>query len=337
MAEAVDSGNGNGGNDAARRCGFIAVLGAPNAGKSTLINRLVGAKVSIVTPKVQTTRSRILGVARLGETQMVYVDTPGIFAPKRRLERAMVSAAWRGAHDADVVVVLVDARRGFDSDTARIVAGLAERKRQAVLALNKIDLVKRERLLPLAAELGESGVFSETFMISALKGDGVDDLRSHLAGRMAAGPWLYPEDQLSDIPLRLLAAEVTREKLFLRLHQELPYALTVETESWQERDDGGVRIEQIIYLLRDNHKPIVLGKGGSQIKAVGQAAREDLAELLGRPVHLFLHVKVAPKWTDDPNRYRDMGLEFPTSGAGGFRRGACRSLLLQEEDLAHIM
>ncbi len=295
----------------ATRCGFVALVGAPNAGKSTLLNLLVGSKVSIVTPKVQTTRTRITGICMAGEAQIVFLDTPGIFAPKRRLERAMVSAAWRGAHDADVVVVLVDARRGLDSDTARIVAGLGEQKRQAVLALNKVDLVKRETLLPLAAELGDSGVFSETFMISALKGDGVDSLRDHLAGRMLAGPWLYPEDQLSDIPLRLLAAEVTREKLFLRLHQELPYALTVETESWQERDDGGVRIEQTIYLLRSGHKPIVLGKGGSQIKAVGQAAREDLAELLGRPVHLFLHVKVAPKWTDDPSRYRDMGLEFP--------------------------
>ena len=305
------SDHGVGDGEPATRCGFVALVGAPNAGKSTLLNLLVGGKVSIVTPKVQTTRTRITGICMAGEAQIVFLDTPGIFAPKRRLERAMVSAAWRGAHDADVVVVLVDARRGFDSDTARIVAGLAEQKRQAVLALNKIDLVKRERLLPLAAELGETGVFSETFMISALKGDGVDSLRDHLAGRMLAGPWLYPEDQLSDIPLRLLAAEVTREKLFLRLHQELPYALTVETESWQERDDGGVRIEQTIYLLRSGHKPIVLGKGGSQIKAVGQAAREDLAELLGRPVHLFLHVKVAPKWTDDPSHYRDMGLEFP--------------------------
>jgi GTP-binding protein Era len=308
-----DPGTGHGVADGepVTRCGFVALVGAPNAGKSTLLNLLVGGKVSIVTPKVQTTRTRITGICMAGEAQIIFLDTPGIFAPKRRLERAMVNAAWRGARDADVVVVLVDARRGFDADTARIVTGLGDQKRQAVLALNKVDLVKRESLLPLAAELGESGVFTETFMISALKGDGVDSLRDHLAGRMLAGPWLYPEDQLSDIPLRLLAAEVTREKLFLRLHQELPYALTVETESWQERDDGGVRIEQTIYLLRSGHKPIVLGKGGSQIKAVGQAAREDLAELLGRPVHLFLHVKVAPKWTDDPSRYRDMGLEFP--------------------------
>ena len=304
-----DPGAADGGP--ATRCGFVALVGAPNAGKSTLLNLLVGGKVSIVTPKVQTTRTRITGICMAGQAQIVFLDTPGIFKPKRRLERAMVNAAWRGARDADVVVVLVDVRRGFDADTARIVTGLGEQKRRAVLALNKIDLVKRTRLLPLAAELGESGIFSETFMISALKGDGVDGLRDHLAGRMLAGPWLYPEDQIADIPLRLLAAEVTREKLFLRLHQELPYALTVETESWQERDDGGVRIEQTIYLLRKGHKPIVLGKGGSQIKAVGQAAREDLAELLGRPVHLFLHVKVAPKWTDDPSRYRDMGLEFP--------------------------
>ena len=312
-----DPGSGHGSSPGAAdgapatRCGFVALVGAPNAGKSTLLNLMVGGKVSIVTPKVQTTRTRITGICMAGEAQIVFLDTPGIFKPKRRLERAMVRAAWSGAHDADVVVVLVDARRGFDPDTGRIVTGLADLGRPAVLALNKVDLVRRETLLPLAAELRDSGVFSETFMISALKGDGVDDLRSHLAGRMAAGPWLYPEDQLSDIPVRLLAAEITREKLFLRLHQELPYALTVETETWQERDDGGVRIEQTIYLLRDNHKAIVLGKGGSQIKAVGQAAREDLAELLGRPVHLFLHVKVAPKWTDDPSRYRDMGLEFP--------------------------
>ena len=223
----------------------------------------------------------------------------------------MVTAAWSGAHDADLVVLLVDARRGFDGDTRRIVDGLVKRKRQAVLALNKIDGIRREALLPLAAKLNQTGVFSDSFMISALKGDGVDDLRDFLAARMPTGPWLYPEDQLSDIPLRLLAAETTREKLFLRLHQELPYALGVETESWQERRDGSIRIDQVIYVLRDSHKPIVLGKGGRQIKAVGQAAREDLEAFLGQRVHLFIHVKVAPKWTDDPSRYRDMGLEFP--------------------------
>ena len=295
----------------ATRCGFVALVGAPNAGKSTLLNLLVGGKVSIVTPKVQTTRARVVGICLAGATQIVFLDTPGIFAPKRRLERAMVTAAWSGAHDADIVVVLVDAQRGADADTARIVEGLARQNRRAILALNKIDTVRREILLPLAAALGETGVFSDTFMVSALKGDGVSDLRDVLAGRVPAGPWLYPEDQISDVSLRLLAAEVTREKLFLRLHQELPYALTVETESWQEHGSRGVRIDQVIYVLRDSHKPIVLGKGGRQIKAVGQAARHELEDMLGHPVHLFLRVKVAPGWTDDPSRYRDMGLEFP--------------------------
>ena len=299
-------------NPAATRCGFVALVGAPNAGKSTLLNLMVGAKVSIVTPKVQTTRTRITGICMAGDdTQIIFLDTPGIFEPKRRLERAMVSAAWGGAHDADWVVVLVDVKRGFDRDTKRIIEGLASRKRRAVLALNKIDGARRDALLPLAAELNQTGAFSDSFMISALKGDGVGDLRDFLAARMPAGPWLYPEDQLADIPLRLLAAETTREKLFLRLHQELPYALGVETESWEERKDGSVRIGQVIYVLRDSHKPIILGKGGRQIKAVGQAAREDLEAFLGQRVHLFIHVKVAPKWTDDPHRYHDMGLEFP--------------------------
>ena len=294
------------------RCGFVALVGAPNAGKSTLLNSMVGGKVSIVTPKVQTTRTRITGICMAGEqTQIIFLDTPGIFKPKRRLERAMVKAAWSGAHDADLVVVLVDVKRGFDGDTRRIIEGLAARKRRAVLALNKIDGARRDDLLPLAAKLNESGIFSDSFMISALTGDGVDDLRDFLAGRMPAGPWLYPEDQLADIPLRLLAAETTREKLFLRLHQELPYALGVETESWEERQDGSILIHQVIYVLRDSHKPIILGKGGRQIKAVGQAARLDLEAFLGQRVHLFIHVKVAPKWTDDPSRYREMGLEFP--------------------------
>ena len=293
------------------RCGFVALVGAPNAGKSTLLNRFVGAKVSIVTPKVQTTRRRIIGVCIAGPVQLVFVDTPGIFAPKRRLERAMVAAAWVGAHDADVVVVLVDARRGTDDATRRIVDGLRKKGAIAVLALNKIDLVGREELLPLAAELDETGAFGETFMISALNGDGVDDLRSALAARLPTGPWLYPEDQLSDLPLRSLAAEVVREKLFLNLHQELPYALSVETESFVERKDGSVRIDALIYVLRASHKPIVLGKGGATIKRVGTAARLDLEASLDRRVHLFLRVKVAPKWTDDPARYREMGLEFP--------------------------
>ena len=296
----------------ATRCGFVALVGAPNAGKSTLLNYFVGSKISIVTPKVQTTRSRITGICMAGDhTQIIFLDTPGIFEPKRRLERAMVKAAWSGAHDADLVVVLVDAKRGIDKDSRRIIEGLDKRKRKAVLALNKIDGLRRDVLLPLAAALNETGVFSDSFMISALNGDGVDDLRDFLAAEMPAGPWLYPEDQLSDIPLRLLAAETTREKLFLRLHQELPYALGVETESWEERKDGSVRIGQVIYVLRDSHKPIILGKGGRQIKAVGQAAREDLQAFLGQTVHLFIHVKVAPKWTDDPARYHDMGLEFP--------------------------
>ncbi len=283
------------GDAGATRCGFVALVGAPNAGKSTLLNRLVGGKVSIVTPKVQTTRTRVIGICVAGDAQLVFIDTPGIFAPRRRLERAMVAAAWLGARDADELVVLVDAKRGVDADTRRIVDGLKAKRRRAALALNKIDLVRREALLPLAAELdaaglGAAGVFTDTFMISALTGDGVDDLRAHLAGRAPPGPWHYPEDQLSDMPLRLLAAEVTREKLFLRLHQELPYALAVETESWDERGDGSVRIDQLIYVLRESHKPIVLGKGGRQIKAVGSAARAELETLLERRVHLFLRV-----------------------------------------------
>ncbi len=294
-----------------KRCGFVALVGAPNAGKSTLLNRFVGAKVSIVTPKVQTTRRRIIGVCIAGPVQIVFVDTPGIFAPKRRLERAMVAAAWVGAHDADMVVVLVDARRGADDATRRIVDGLRKRGTTAVLALNKIDLVERDELLPLAAALDDTGVFGETFMISALNGDGVGDLRSALAARMPSSPWLYPEDQLSDLPLRILAAEVVREKLFLNLHQELPYALSVETESFVERKDGSARIDALIYVLRASHKPIILGKGGATIKRVGTAARLDLEASLDRRVHLFLRVKVAPKWTDDPARYREMGLEFP--------------------------
>jgi len=293
------------------RAGFIAVLGAPNAGKSTLVNRLVGNKVSIVTPKVQTTRARVIGITIVGDAQLVFIDTPGIFETKRRLERAMVDAAWSGARDADAIVVIVDARRGIDRDSERIIKGLREKKRAAILVLNKIDLVKRERLLPLAAELDARGLFSETLMISALTGDGIDDLRARLAALATPGPWHYPEDQISDMPLRLLAAEITREKLFLQLEQELPYALAVETERWEERADGGVRIDQVVYLLRDSHKPIVLGKGGRRIKAVGTAARHELASILGRPIHLFLHVKVRPKWTEDPERYRDLGLEFP--------------------------
>ena len=296
------------------RCGFVALVGAPNVGKSTLMNNLVGAKVSIVTPKVQTTRTRVLGICIRGASQLVFVDTPGIFMPKRRLERAMVRAAWRGAADADMAVVLVDAAQGregaVDTDTGRIIEGLKRGERKAILALNKIDLVKRETLLGLAEELGRTGVFTNTFMISALTGDGVQDLSDFLAANVPEGPWLFPEDQLSDMPERLLAAEITREKLFLQLHQELPYSLAVETESWEEFDDGSVKINQIIYIQRDSQKAIVLGKGGRQIKAVGRAAREELEGLFGRRVHLFLHVKVRPDWIDDPERYRDLGLDY---------------------------
>ncbi len=301
--------------EAGTRCGFVAIVGAPNAGKSTLLNALVGTKVSIVTPKVQTTRTRIIGIVIAGESQIVFVDTPGIFKPRRRLDRAMVEAAWTGARDADVVVHLVDAaraaRRGIDDDTRRIVEGLKERKRMAVLALNKIDKVERPALLPIAAELDRSGAYEQVFMISALTGNGIGDLRDALADRLPAGPWLYPADQVADAPLRLLAAEITREKLFLRLAQELPYAIAVGTESWEERKDGSVRIEQVIYVERESHKPIVLGKGGGRIKAIGTAARTELETLLDRRVHLFLRVKVAPRWVDDPERYRDLALDFP--------------------------
>jgi len=296
---------------AATRCGFVALVGAPNAGKSTLLNTLVGSKISIVTPKVQTTRSRIIGIALAGRSQLVFVDTPGIFAPRRRLERAMVAAAWGGAADADIVVLLVDSPRGVDRDTRLIIDGLLDGRRRAIVALNKVDIVKRDRLLELAAEVDETGVASDVFMISALKGHGVDDLRNHLAGAVPPGPWLYPEDQLADISERLLAAEITREKLYLRLHQELPYATTVETESWQERDDGSVRIDQVVYVAKESQKPIVLGKGGRTIKAIGAAARQELETILERPVHLFLFVKVREGWLDDPARYREMGLDFP--------------------------
>ena len=274
-------------------CGFVALIGAPNAGKSTLLNRFVGAKVSIVTHKVQTTRSQIRGIVVRGASQIVFVDTPGIFAPKRRLERAMVAAAWAGAQDADAIVLLYDAaRQDIDEDTRRIIDSLKETGRKAVLALNKIDRIPRDRLLALAAAFEAEGVFTETFMISALTGDGVEDLLGHLVGLLPAGPWLYPEDQLSDLPMRLLAAEVTREQLFLRLHDELPYALTVETESWQEFDNGDARVEQVVYVQNDRHKAMCLGKGGRSIRAVREAAQAELQSALGRKVHLFLFVKV---------------------------------------------
>jgi GTP-binding protein Era len=297
------------------RCGFVALVGAPNAGKSTLLNTLVGTKVSIVTPKVQTTRTRVLGIAISGQAQIAYVDTPGIFTPRRRLERAMVRAAWTGAADADLVVFLVDAARaarrdGPAEEDLRIAAGLKEAGRDAILALNKIDQAPRASLLWLAERLNLEGRISETFMISALDGDGVRDLEAHLAASLPEGPWLFPEDQLSDMPLRLMAAEITREKLFLRLRQELPYAIAVETEEWQERKDGSVRIGQVVYVQRDTQKAIVLGKGGHQIKAVGAAAREELERLMERRVHLFLFVKVREHWLDDSERYRDLGLDY---------------------------
>ena len=298
---------------AGSRCGFVAILGAPNVGKSTLLNRLVGTKVSIVTPKVQTTRRRILGITVKDEAQLIFVDTPGIFTPRqnKRLEQAIVKAAWSAAYDADRLLLIVDAKRGIDRDTRTVLDGLKQSQRKATLALNKLDLVKPPALLPLIKELDETGLFERTFVISAQTGDGCDDLLTHLLTDLREGPWHFPEDQLSDLSNRALAAEITREKLFLDLHQELPYSLTVETESWVESDDGQeVRIDQVIYIERDSQKGIVLGKGGKQIKAVGQAAREELEEILEMRVHLFLFVKVRDKWTDDPERYQEMGLEF---------------------------
>ncbi|SIT79744.1 GTPase Era [Pontibaca methylaminivorans] len=294
------------------RSGFVALIGTTNAGKSTLLNRMVGAKVSIVTHKVQTTRARIRGIAIEGATQVVFVDTPGLFRPRRRLDRAMVAAAWGGAADADVIVLLVEAHRGVTEEVAQIVERLSEIAggRQVALAINKIDRVRPEALLGLAEDLNARFPFVETFMISALKGSGVDRLRGWLADALPEGPWLYPEDQIADLPLRMIAAETTREKLTLRLHQELPYELTVETENWDERKDGSVRIDQVIYVKRDGHKGIVLGHRGETIKAVSRAAREEIAEFLGRKVHLFLQVKLRPNWLEEAERYSEMGLDF---------------------------
>jgi GTP-binding protein Era len=294
------------------RCGFVALIGEPNAGKSTLLNRMVGGKVSIVTHKVQTTRSRIRGVALEGAAQIVFVDTPGVFRPKRRLDRAMVAAAWAGADDADVLCLLIEAHRGLTDGAREILAGLAGRagERPFVLLINKIDRVPAERLLGLAAEANALADFAATFMISAEKGYGVDDLRRWLAARLPEGPWLYPEDQIADLPMRVIAAEITREKLTLRLHEELPYQLTVETETWEERPDGSARVEQVVYVAREGHKGIALGKGGETIKAVGAAARADIAGLLGRPVHLFLTVQVRPDWQDERARYSAIGLDW---------------------------
>jgi GTP-binding protein Era len=297
------------------RCGFVAIVGAPNVGKSTLVNRLVGSKVSIVSPKAQTTRTRVLGIALFGETQALLVDTPGVFAPRRRLDKAMVNAAWEGASGADVIVVMVDAARGERAvhEAVPVVEWLRERRRRAVLVLNKVDAVEKPKLLELADRLNNCDAFEQVFMISALNGDGVHDFADHLRAVLPPGPWLYPEDQLSDMPARLLAAEITREKLFFHLQQELPYSVAVETESWTGRNDGSVRIDQVIWVEREGQRPIVLGRGGLRIKKIGELARAELEALLGHRVHLFLYVKVRENWRDDPAFYRLHGLTFPTS------------------------
>jgi len=296
------------------RCGFVALIGAPNAGKSTLLNRLVGRKLAIVSPKVQTTRSRLLGIVVAGNAQLIFVDTPGIFEPRRRLDRAMVAAAWAGSADADATVLLVDAaacaKSGPDRDTRHIAERLRDSGRQAILALNKIDLVRRDALLGLADTMFRGGTFGAVFMISGLSGDGVDDLKRHLAATVPQGPWLFPEDQLSDAPERWLAAEITREQVFLQLHDELPYAMTVETEAWQERKDGSVRIDQVVYVRRPGQRAIVLGEGGRRIKAIGARARAELEALLERRVHLFLFVKVRENWVEDPERFAALGLDY---------------------------
>ena len=294
-----------------RRCGFVALIGAPNAGKSTLLNALVGAKISIVTPKVQTTRALIRGIAIEGAAQLIFVDTPGIFVPRRRLDRAMVGSAWGSTQDADVVALLIDSHKGVEEDEEAILRKLADIRAPKVLVLNKVDTVQKPKLLALAQSLNERAAFAATFMVSARSGDGVTDLKRFFAAHVPEGPWLYPEDQISDAPLRQLAAEITREKLFLRLHQELPYHSTVETEIWKELRDGAVRIEQTIYVERESQRKIVLGKGGQTIKAIGAAARTEIAASIEHPVHLFLFVKVREGWGDDPERYREMGLEFP--------------------------
>lgn len=304
--------------DAATRAGFVALIGEPNAGKSTLLNRMVGAKVSIVTHKVQTTRARIRGVAMEGQAQIVFVDTPGLFRPRRRLDRAMVKAAWGGASDADVVVLLVEAHRGLTEGAKAIVERIADelpKGKPVALAINKIDRVKAANLLGLAEEMNAAFPFAKTFMISAEKGYGVDDLRQWLAAELPEGPWFYPEDQIADLPMRMIAAEMTREKLTLRLHEELPYQLTVETEKWEDKPDGSTRIDQIIYVARDGHKGIVLGNKGETIKSIGQAARAEISGFLDRTVHLFLQVKVRENWQDEPERYSEMGLEFKDGDA----------------------
>ena len=294
-----------------QRCGFAALIGAPNAGKSTLINALVGAKVSIVSRKVQTTRALVRGIALDDASQIIFVDTPGIFAPKRRLDRAMVTTAWSGAGDADAIALLIDAGRGVDEEVEGILAKLAEVRKPRILVLNKIDLVKKEKLLELAASINAKLPFDETFMVSALRQHGVDAFRRKLGELMPVGPWLYPEDQVSDAPLRSLAAEITREKIFERLHDELPYHITVETDQWKEMPDGSARLEQTIFVTREAHKKIVIGEEGRMLKSIGMAARKDIAEAAETKIHLFLFVKVRENWIDDPERYREMGLEFP--------------------------
>ena len=304
------------GTGAGTRAGFVAILGAPNAGKSTLLNALVGAQIAIVTPKVQTTRARMTGICMVGDTQIAFVDTPGIFLPKRRLDRAMVAAAWAALDAADAVVLVVDseraakARNQIDPETAEIIAALKTRGVDGVLVLNKIDLVARESLLAITAAHDAAGRFARVFMVSARDGNGVEDLKTYLAAAMPPGPWLYPPDQLSDAPMRLLAAEITREQAFLQLHQELPYGLTVENERWEERDDGSARIDQVILVARETHKGMVVGKGGARIKAIGEAARRRIEDVLGRRVHLFLHVKVKPDWMERSEHYREIGLDF---------------------------
>jgi len=299
------------GSSTVSRCGFIARIGTPNAGKSTLINALVGAKVAIVSHKVQTTRTLLRGIAIDGPAQLIFVDTPGIFFPRRRLDRAMVTTAWTGAQDADLVAVLVDVRRGIDEETIALLEGLVRLRQPKMLVLNKIDLVQKPALLAVAKEANDRARFTATFMVSALTGDGVADLKHWLTAHVPSGPWHYPQDQITDAPLRQLAAEITREKLYLRLHQELPYQSTVETDLWKELKDGSLRIEQTIYVERESQRKIVLGKGGQTIKAIGADARRDICEVVEQPVHLFLFVKVREGWGDDPERYREIGLEFP--------------------------
>ena len=308
MAEPTPTGKES---NAPTRCGFVALIGAPNVGKSTLVNALVGSKVTIVSPKVQTTRTLVRGIAMEGRSQLVFIDTPGIFAPRRRLDRAMVTSAWSGAHDADIVALLIDAKSGIDDEADAILGKLGDVASRKLLILNKVDLVQKPKLLALAQEANGRAPFAATFMVSALTGDGIGEVKAWLAAQAPEGPWHYPEDQISDAPLRSLASEITREKLFNRLHQELPYRSTVETDSWKELRDGSVRIEQTIFVERESQRKIVLGKSGQSIKAIGAEARSEIAKIIDQPVHLFLFVKVREDWGDDPERFREMGLEFP--------------------------